>query len=56
MQKGVDHTTCVQQVWARCFAALGISYKGATMNLDLCDREGKYSNGMMPCDAHVMPM
>lgn len=31
--------------WARSFAALGITYKGATMNLDLCDREGKYSNG-----------
>lgn len=32
-------------VWARSFAALGISYRGATMRLDLCDREGKYSNG-----------
>ncbi|KAI3435664.1 hypothetical protein D9Q98_001722 [Chlorella vulgaris] len=32
-------------VWARTFAALGIKYRGATMNLDLCDREGKYSNG-----------
>lgn len=32
-------------VWARTFAALGISYRGATMTLDLCDREGKYSNG-----------
>jgi oligoendopeptidase F len=31
--------------WARSFAALGITYAGATMNLDLCDREGKYSNG-----------
>jgi hypothetical protein len=31
--------------WARSFAALGISYRGATMSLDLCDREGKYSNG-----------
>jgi hypothetical protein len=32
-------------VWTRSFAALGISYRGATMRLDLCDREGKYSNG-----------
>ncbi|KAJ3174967.1 hypothetical protein HK101_010792 [Irineochytrium annulatum] len=32
-------------VWARSFAALGISYRGATMNLDLLDRPGKYSNG-----------
>jgi Zn-dependent oligopeptidase len=31
--------------WARSFAALGISYEGATMQLDLCDRAGKYSNG-----------
>ena len=36
-------------MWARCFAALGISYKGATMTLDLCDREGKYSNGVLGC-------
>lgn len=32
-------------VWARSFAALGITYRGATMRLDLCDRPGKYSNG-----------
>ncbi|KAJ9524541.1 hypothetical protein QJQ45_024105 [Haematococcus lacustris] len=32
-------------VWARTFAALGIHYRGSTMRLDLCDREGKYSNG-----------
>jgi len=32
-------------VWARSFAALGISYRGSTMRLDLCDRPGKYSNG-----------
>ena len=31
--------------WARCFAALAIHYRGATMRLDLCDRPGKYSNG-----------
>jgi hypothetical protein len=38
MQDAVD-------VWARTFAGLGIDYRGATMTLDLCDREGKYSNG-----------
>lgn len=32
-------------VWARSFAALHIEYKGTTMTLDLCDRQGKYSNG-----------
>ena len=31
--------------WARSFAALGLTYSGGTMNLDLCDRPGKYSNG-----------
>ncbi|KAJ3271678.1 hypothetical protein HDV01_006457 [Terramyces sp. JEL0728] len=31
--------------WSRSFAALGITYADATMNLDLCDRQGKYSNG-----------
>eukprot|EP00998_Keelungia_sp_KM082_P007964 NODE_414_length_1972_cov_64.067751_g407_i0.p1 GENE.NODE_414_length_1972_cov_64.067751_g407_i0~~NODE_414_length_1972_cov_64.067751_g407_i0.p1 ORF type:complete len:644 (+),score=174.10 NODE_414_length_1972_cov_64.067751_g407_i0:29-1933(+) len=31
--------------WARTFGALGIKYKNATMNLDLLDRQGKYSNG-----------
>ena len=31
--------------WGRSFAALGISYEGASMNLDLLDRKGKYSNG-----------
>lgn len=33
------------EVWARSFAALGITYRGSTMRLDLCDRPGKYSNG-----------
>ncbi|MCB0713607.1 MAG: peptidase M3 [Ignavibacteriae bacterium] len=33
--------------WGRSFAALGISYGGATMQLDLVDRKGKYSNGFM---------
>ena len=32
-------------VWARSFASMGISYRGAKMQLDLCDRQGKYSNG-----------
>mmetsp|Transcript_12072 Transcript_12072/g.36231 ORF Transcript_12072/g.36231 Transcript_12072/m.36231 type:complete len:656 (-) Transcript_12072:500-2467(-) len=32
-------------VWARTFAGLGIKYNDAVMRLDLCDREGKYSNG-----------
>lgn len=32
-------------VWARTFAGLGITYRGATLNLDLCDRQGKYPNG-----------
>jgi hypothetical protein len=32
-------------VWGRTFAALGINYKGSVMTLDLCDRQGKYSNG-----------
>lgn len=32
-------------VWARSFAAMNISYRGSTMQLDLCDRQGKYSNG-----------
>lgn len=33
------------EMWARSYAALGINYKSATMNLDLLDRKGKYSNG-----------
>jgi hypothetical protein len=32
-------------VWARCFAALGIAYRDSVMTLDLCDRPTKYSNG-----------
>lgn len=31
--------------WGRTFAALGITFKGATLQLDLLDREGKYNNG-----------
>ena len=37
-------------VWARTFAALGIRYRGATMNLDLLDRDMKYSNGFCHCE------
>jgi hypothetical protein len=32
-------------VWGRTFAGLGIQYQGSVMTLDLCDRQGKYSNG-----------
>jgi oligoendopeptidase F len=31
--------------WARSYAAMAIDYKGAEMQLDLVDRDGKYSNG-----------
>ena len=31
--------------WGRSFAALGITYAGASMDLDLLDRKHKYSNG-----------
>ena len=43
--------------WGRSFAALGISYEGASMNLDLLDRKGKYSNGFChwPQPAWVKP-
>jgi hypothetical protein len=33
------------EAWGRSFAALGIGYRGATMDLDLLDRKRKYSNG-----------
>ena len=33
------------EVWGKCFGALGITYRGATMSLDLLDRKHKYSNG-----------
>jgi len=33
--------------WGRSFAALGVRYRGATLTLDLIDREGKYENGFM---------
>ncbi|HUH04495.1 MAG TPA: M3 family metallopeptidase [Kofleriaceae bacterium] len=31
--------------WGRTFVGLGIGYAGATLVLDLVDRDGKYSNG-----------
>ena len=31
--------------WGRSFAALGIDFQGSTLQLDLLDRDGKYSNG-----------
>jgi len=33
--------------WGRSFAALGIDYNGATMQLDLVERTGKHDNGFM---------
>jgi len=33
------------EMWGRSFAKMGISYRGATMTLDLLDRPKKYSNG-----------
>lgn len=33
------------EMWGRSFGNLGISYKKATMDLDLLDRKNKYSNG-----------
>lgn len=43
------------EVWGRSFSAMGISYKGTTMRLDLCDRVGKYPNGFChwPVAPHV---
>lgn len=35
----------VLQWWGESFAALGISYQGATLQLDLLQRDGKYDNG-----------
>ena len=33
--------------WTRSFTALGIDFNGATLQLDLVDRRGKFSNGFM---------
>ena len=43
--------------WGRSFAAMNISYRGATMDLDLLDRKGKYSNGFChwPQPAWIRP-
>lgn len=39
--------------WVRSFGRLGIDFRGATLTLDLLDRQGKYENGFMhgprPC-------
>mmetsp|Transcript_33260 Transcript_33260/g.77817 ORF Transcript_33260/g.77817 Transcript_33260/m.77817 type:complete len:359 (+) Transcript_33260:1088-2164(+) len=44
-------------MWGRSFSRLGIQYRGATMDLDLLDRKGKYSNGFChwPQPAWVKP-
>lgn len=31
--------------WGRSFAALGVTFQGGTLQLDLLDRKGKYANG-----------
>lgn len=41
------------EVWGRSFAAMGITYRGTKMQLDLCDRAGKYPNGF--CHWPVAP-
>ncbi|MEZ4405101.1 MAG: M3 family metallopeptidase [Polyangiales bacterium] len=33
--------------WGESFAALGVTFRGATLTLDLVDRAGKYENGFM---------
>ena len=33
--------------WGRSYAAMGVSYRGALLTLDLVDRPGKYENGFM---------
>lgn len=33
--------------WVRSFAALSVTFRGATLTLDLLDRSGKYENGFM---------
>lgn len=44
--KGLDR-------WVRSFRHLGISYRGATMQLDLLERKGKYQNGF--CHGPIPP-
>ena len=43
--------------WGRSFAAMSISYRGASMDLDLLDRKRKYSNGFChwPQPAWIKP-
>ena len=41
------------EVWGRSFSAMGIKYRGTKMQLDLCDRAGKYPNGF--CHWPVAP-
>eukprot|EP01060_Flectonema_neradi_P000597 TRINITY_DN1036_c0_g2_i1.p1 TRINITY_DN1036_c0_g2~~TRINITY_DN1036_c0_g2_i1.p1 ORF type:complete len:446 (+),score=107.55 TRINITY_DN1036_c0_g2_i1:666-2003(+) len=43
--------------WARSFAAMNICYNKSAMNLDLCDREKKYSNGFChwPVPPYIKP-
>ncbi len=41
---GLGHAPHAQSLVV-CIAALGINYQGSVMTLDLCDRDGKYSNG-----------
>eukprot|EP00708_Paratrimastix_pyriformis_P002325 GAFH01001068.1.p1 GENE.GAFH01001068.1~~GAFH01001068.1.p1 ORF type:complete len:636 (-),score=198.07 GAFH01001068.1:131-1774(-) len=31
--------------WGECMSRLGVHYRESTLSLDLCDRQGKYSNG-----------
>jgi Zn-dependent oligopeptidase len=40
----LQFTSSVER-WGKSFAALGITFKGAKLQLDLLDREGKYNNG-----------
>ncbi len=35
----------VLMYWGKSFSALGVDYRGGTMQLDLLDRKGKYNNG-----------
>jgi oligoendopeptidase F len=39
--------------WVRSFRQLGIAYRGATMQLDLLERKGKYQNGF--CHGPIPP-
>ncbi|MFT4554224.1 MAG: oligoendopeptidase F [Chlamydiales bacterium] len=41
------------QRWGQSFSAMGVSFEGAKLQLDLIDRKGKYENGF--CHAPVAP-